>query len=254
MPFTSGSRAHRDLDTLWDSAPAAIGRFDPTALHQLPAGARRYLEHALAPGAPLATAVRLSMTGTIKLNGAWHPFEAEQVLRWDRGFLWAARAWLNHLPVTGFDRLLDGDGEMRWRLFGLVPVMSAGGEQIARAAAGRLHCEAMWMPAALLGSDVGWSEVDAGHPHARIHAHGEDSELVLELDDAGAVRACWLDRWGDLGTGTFGYHRFGGTAEQDHTVDGITIPTRHRVGWGFGTDAFAEGEFFRCELHDIRFR
>jgi hypothetical protein len=40
----------------------------------LPEPARRYVAHAVAPGAFVATAVRLSMHGEIKQKGNWYPF------------------------------------------------------------------------------------------------------------------------------------------------------------------------------------
>jgi hypothetical protein len=41
-----------------------------------------------------------------------------------------ARRWLSHAiepgtPVTGYDRLGSGAGEMRWRLLRLIPVLTA---------------------------------------------------------------------------------------------------------------------------------
>lgn len=94
--------------------------------------------------APLATTVRLEMDGSMRMNGVWHPFEAEQVLCWERGFVWAANVWMNGLPVTGFDRLVDEEARMRWRILGLFPVVRADGQQIARSAAGRMHAETGW--------------------------------------------------------------------------------------------------------------
>ncbi|MEO6194953.1 MAG: DUF6544 family protein, partial [Thermoanaerobaculia bacterium] len=67
------------LDDLWASAPPATGVFEPGQLAHLPEAARRYLERAIAPGTPLASAVRLRMHGEIKLKG-WLPFTAEQVI------------------------------------------------------------------------------------------------------------------------------------------------------------------------------
>ncbi|HEY2290488.1 MAG TPA: DUF6544 family protein [Thermoanaerobaculia bacterium] len=57
------------LDDLWNSALPATRTFDPAALAHLPEPARRYLTHAIAPGTPLASAVRLKMHGEIKLKG-----------------------------------------------------------------------------------------------------------------------------------------------------------------------------------------
>ena len=67
------------LDELWNSAPPSDRAFDTRQLSGLPEGARRYLEHTIVAGTPLATAVRLRMHGEIKLKG-WCPFSAEQVI------------------------------------------------------------------------------------------------------------------------------------------------------------------------------
>ncbi|MBN1319636.1 MAG: hypothetical protein JXA87_02240, partial [Thermoleophilia bacterium] len=63
------------LDEFWDSAPSGEEVFDPSGLADCPLSARRYLEHAIEPGARLAMAARLSMSGEIKV-GKWLPFEA----------------------------------------------------------------------------------------------------------------------------------------------------------------------------------
>lgn len=251
----SQMRRDKTLEELWNTAPSSGGEFDPRSITHLPPAAQRYLQHALAPGARLATAARLTMTGSIKLGQGWYAFKAEQVLRWDRGFVWSARAQVKGLPVTGFDRLVDGEGAMRWRLLGLFTVMKADGPDIARAAAGRLHAEAVWLPAALLGADVSWIETAPTHAVAVIDAHGERSTLDIAIDDTGAVRSCSVQRWGDMNTGRFSYHHFGGTAAAERTFDGVTIPVHLHVGWWFNTPRFEdEGEFFRCVLEDVRFR
>lgn len=158
---------------LWREAPAATDRFDPARLADLPEGARRLLGHALAPGAPLARAAHLAMRGTIRL-GDWHPFEAEQVIVQDRGMVWAARVRMRGLPIRGADRLLDGQGALRW---------------------------------------------------------------------------------GNPGGGPFREVPFGGLMEAEGTFQGLTIPTRVRVGWWFGTERFGrEGEFFRAEVTGAEFR
>jgi len=248
-------RHNRQLEQLWSSAPAPERESDPSSVESLPPVARSYLRHALAPGAKLSTCARLSMTGAIKLDPGWCEFEAEQVLRWDRGFVWAARAKVNRLPVTGFDRWVDGVGAMRWKLLGLFPVMRADGPDITRSAAGRLHTEAIWIPAALIGPGVTWSDRGPGCTVARIEEHGETSQLALEVDADGALRSCSIERWGDTNSGDFAYHPFGGTAADERTFEGITIPTRHSVGWHFGTPAFeGEGEFFRCTLGEVEYR
>jgi len=55
----------------------------------LPPQAKRYVTHAIDPGTPLPSAVRLKMHGEIKL-GQGRPFRAEQVISRDGQFVWAA--------------------------------------------------------------------------------------------------------------------------------------------------------------------
>src|SRR5947199_6035543 len=130
------------LDDLWNSAPPAIRTFDPAELSHLPEPARRYLTHAIVPGTPLASAVRLKMHGEIKLKG-WLPLSAEQVINWQHGLIWKATVRMHGLPITGFDSLHVGEGAMRWKLLGIVPVMTASGPDISRSAAGRAEAEAI---------------------------------------------------------------------------------------------------------------
>lgn len=119
--------------------------FDPAMTAALPAPARRWLTHAIVPGTPLWQAVRLTMRGQIRL-GQWRPITATQLLAASGGYIWAATARLAGLPVTGYDRLNSGSGEMRWRLLYLIPVMTAAGPDITWSAYGRLAGETALIP------------------------------------------------------------------------------------------------------------
>jgi hypothetical protein len=73
---------------------------------QLPAAARRYLEHAIHSRTSVASRVRLCVHGDIKLQNEWLPFGAEQVIRTDGEMLRSATVWQHGLPIRGFDRLV----------------------------------------------------------------------------------------------------------------------------------------------------
>jgi len=113
-----------DLESLWKSVSPGAETFDPHALPDLPESVRAYLTHAIAAGAPLASAVRLRMHGTIKL-GRWRKFKAQQVIVRQRGMIWHARLRIGGLSVRGEDRFLDGEGAMRWELARIIPLMRA---------------------------------------------------------------------------------------------------------------------------------
>jgi hypothetical protein len=243
------------LDELWEGAPPSRGRFDPNALEGLPTPARRYLRHAIAEGAPLAAAVRLEMHGHIKLGKRWRPFEAEQVIRWDRGLIWKAKTKMGPLSIAGSDRLIDGQGAMRWKLLGVVPVMSAEGPDVTRSAAGRLEAESMWLPSVLLGDGITWTAQDDTHAHVRVAVMGDEAELALTIDPEGRLRQTAMQRWGNPEGEAFHEAPFGAIVEEESTFEGYTIPTKLRVGWHFDTPRFeAEGEFWRAEITAATYR
>jgi len=200
------------------------------------------------------------MHGEIKQKGGWHPFEADQVIRWPRGFVWRARSKMMGLPVTGSDRWIDGEGSMHWKLLSLIPVVTAIGEDISRAALGRVQIESLWLPTALVAPDVRWSAPDASHIGVDLHLADHAGHLDLGLAADGSVRTASILRWGNpawAGEGLEAYREvpFGCSASAETTFDGITIPTTMRVGWYFGSERFeSEGEFFRVTVDHAEFR
>jgi uncharacterized protein DUF6544 len=108
------------LDELRKSAPLTDRLFSSPQLSGLPGAARRYVEHAIVEGTPLASAVRLRVHGEIKLK-RWCPFSAEQVISWRRGMIWNAAVRMHAMPIRRGDSFVDGHGAMRWTLFGIVP-------------------------------------------------------------------------------------------------------------------------------------
>jgi hypothetical protein len=229
--------------------PAPPGSFGDAELAGLPDPVRRYLGAAIAPGTPLAAAARIRMRGQIKL-GRWIPFRAEQLLAPHHGFHWAARG---AGVVSGFDRYVGGQGQMRWRLLGLVPVMQADGPDLSRSAAGRVVGEAMWVPTALLPRfGVDWSAADDHHLTARWRIDTHQAELELVVDERGRLREGVFQRWGDPDrTGSLGLHPCGGEVTAHASFGGVTVPSEGRAGWFYGTDRWAEGEFFRYQLTSL---
>jgi hypothetical protein len=138
------------LDNLWNSARSTPHAFDSTQTVGLHHGARRYLEHAIAVGTPLSSAVCLRKHGEIKLKG-WYPFSAEEVICWERGMIWQAVVRMHGLPIRGRDCFIDGQGTMRWKLFRIVAFINACGPDISRSAPGRYNIEFIWLPSVLYG-------------------------------------------------------------------------------------------------------
>ena len=244
-------RAARAAGDVWRELAAranAVDCFDPGAVRDQPEVVQRWLGRALAVGVPLGGGVQLRMHGHIRLGEHWRPFEADQVLAPLRGYIWAATARFGRLPVTGFGRFSDGAGEMRWKLLGLVPVVTATGSDVSRSAAGRLAAEIVLAPTAFATAD--WEATPDPDVACGSFSFSHATERVeLRVSADGQVRSASMLRWGNPDRLPFGRHLFGAELSDSETfAGGLTIPTTMRAGWGWGTDRWESGEFFRAKI------
>jgi hypothetical protein len=240
-------------DWLHLAEPAGpLPAFDPAMLAGLPEPARRWLGHAIAPGTPLWRSVELSMRGQIRL-GRWRSFTARQVLAPPDGYIWAAATRVAGLPVTGFDRLSSGTGQMSWRLLGLFPVVAASGADVTRSACGRLAGEITLLPTAFhRASWLRGERPGTAVASLRFGTYTESAEL--SVGDNGRLLEVRVDRWGNPDGAPFGRHPFGVSVEAESQFGGITIPSVLRAGWWWGTERQDAGEFFRAQITSAVFR
>jgi hypothetical protein len=192
------------------------------------------------------------MHGEIRI-GAWRPFTAHQVLAPGEGFIWAATARMAGAPVIGYDRYSSGVGQMRWRLLGLIPVMTANGEDVTASAAGRLASEGVLCPTRF--QSCRWEASPEPNVVSALWHIGSREEIVnLRVDDDGRLREAWMHRWGNPSGEPFGSYPFGVEVTAESNFDGVRIPSRFRVGWWWRTDREEEGEFFRATVTHVTFQ
>lgn len=63
-----------------------------------------------------------------------------------------------------------------------------------------------------------------------------------------------VNRWGNPGGTPFCRCPFGVSVEEELQFGGVTIPSRFRAGWWWGTKRQDEGEFFRACITSAQFR
>ncbi|MCE5291372.1 MAG: hypothetical protein LLG14_19340 [Nocardiaceae bacterium] len=234
----------RGVSREWTQLENARGTgelFETELAADLPPTARRWIIHAIAKGTPLARSARLTMRGSIKI-GTWRPFTAIELLVPDTGFIWAATAKVASVPVTGYDRYTGGSGQMRWRLAGVLPVMSAQGRDVTVSALGRLAGESIFVPTTF--TSARWTDLDDGVARMTRTIDSQEESIDLEIGEEGELRGARMQRWGNPdGTG-FSRRLFTVTCRAERTFDGITIPSQFSTAWGTGEDT----EFFRTEI------
>ncbi|WP_241384000.1 DUF6544 family protein [Rhodococcus sp. CH91] len=246
---SSVPRSARDIGEQWRVLTEihGSGRFAPACLDEMPAAARRWLTHAVAANTPLARSARLTMSGQIRI-GSWRPFTADQILVPATGFIWAATAKVGPLAISGYDALTSEGGRMRWRLGGIVPVMSARGREIGDSAAGRLAGESVFVPTAF--PLARWSGED-DVATATWTVAGREDRVHLDLATDGTLRRVRMHRWGAPAGHDAARYPFTVNVEAERTFDGLTIASRIRAAWDTG-DA-SDGEFFRAEITGAHF-
>jgi hypothetical protein len=193
------------------------------------------------------------MNGRIRLR-RWHQFRAVQLYAPSKGYLWAARARFGLITLSGYDRYLDGDAELRWSLGGHVPVMAGTGVDVVRAAAVRAAIDAVLVPTALVGPNVTWRE--GSSPNSAI-AEWRSGELVLRPEitvaNDGSLVSVATQRWSHPKGEEWSDVPYGGFVGDELVFDGIRIPTTMRVGNNFGTPKWLAGESSRVTITSVDF-
>jgi len=226
--------------------------FDPASLSALEEPVVRYLNHALSPGAVVASGRRLSMVGRIKV-GRWLAFDAEQEMaRIGHAFTWTARAGLGPIrPLRVVDRYRPGAGSTEGRLFGRLRFMHADDRDTTRSAAGRAAVESIMDPASLLPDNgVIWQAEHDDLIVARFDVPPERAEVRLRINATGAPQGVRIMRWGNVGRDGFGYIPFGGDIRAERQFGDVVLPSELTIGWWYGTARYRP--FFMATIHDAR--
>ena len=229
------------------------GVFDPTDIGDLPEAARRWLTHAIPAGTPLSRSVQLTMHGRIRI-GKWRSFTATQIIKPADGYIWAATTHVAGLPITGYDRYSDGSGQMRWRLAGTIPMVSAARPRRHAQRRRPAGLRNRGRPDRLPSRDTGPPATTSDTAVATSHIGDHLQQVMLRVHPDGSLRDVMLQRWGNPAGSPFALYPFGVTVEEEAVLDGVTIPSVIRAGWFWGTDRQDEGEFFRATITDAVFR
>lgn len=230
--------------------------FDQALLRGMPEVARRYFTHAIAPGTPLRTVVRLGMEGTFllgdKTKSQSYSMSATQVLAPPDRFVWIPTMKAGILEITGSDGLVANEAWTEFWLNGLIPVVSEKGyADLTRSALSRSAMEAVWVPASLLPHNGAvWEQIGPDEARVTFPTGVEPVELLLDKD--GSVRQVSTMRWSNANAERiFKLQPFGGTMEAEGTFDGYTVPVRMKVGNHFGTEDYLP--FFQVDTVEAEY-
>ncbi|OKH23163.1 DUF6920 family protein [Chroogloeocystis siderophila] len=249
-------RQKQQLNQIWQSLETQPeGKyFTQEMIATLPAPVQRYFLHAITPGTPLATSVRLKMSGSLRMgqDQPWLPMQAEEIIS-VKGFVWQATIGHGLLQFKGADSYANGIARVQFALWGLLPLINAHNPNITRSSMGRLVAEYIWLPSVLLPQNgVTWQAIDENTIQASLKANGEPVTLTLTIDTNGKPIKLSFPRWSDLAKDIdWTYIPMGGEFPAEHNFGGYTIPSQVILGYWFGTDQYYES--FHGTLEQVEF-
>lgn len=250
------AEVRRAMLSLKHKAGAGDEVFSQARIAGLPEPVRRFLGSAMAEGAHIPSSADFHMEGEIKLNprAGWKAFSAREVLAGRHGFVWDARVKAGLLRVRGVDSYLEHRARMRVWIAGIFEIIDAKSDDITRSTAGRLASELAWAPGILLGMEgVRWSAPAADEVVAAFEIDDEGFELHVKIDDAGAARELWLNRWSiNVDPEGPNYLPFGASVSAQGSFEGYTIAGEMEGGWNYGTEKYEP--FIRLTLTGADFR
>ncbi|MCF8366143.1 MAG: hypothetical protein K9H16_10190 [Bacteroidales bacterium] len=218
-------------------------------LKTYPEPVSRYLRYHLPNGIPDNTFGEIRLKGIIKLVN-WSYFKSTLFTNPFRGFLWKANVKMGIIPVKGFDFFLYNQGAMNWKLFNILNVMKADGDDVSRSAEGRAKMEGIFFPHLLIHPKMEWEVISENEISVNWKIHREEHPVHLKIGNDGSLREIFLKRWGNPGgIKEFSYYNFGSYIEQEILYKGVIIPKKGNAGWWFGEKAYDDGEFFRFEAY-----
>jgi hypothetical protein len=240
--------ATRELQARLAAQAAGAPPYGEAQLHALPAPVQRWLRRTLTDGQRAIVRARVHWAGEFNLGapGAdrWVPFTAVQdFVPGAPGFVWDARMRMAPgVTVRVRDALVDGGGQMRGAILGLLPVVDkAGTEALATASLRRYLGEAMWFPTALLPqAGVRWTALDESRALATIGAAPREVAVEFRFGADGRPTGMYAARHiYDNGRDPPSEHPWQGRYLAFTQADGIEVPAEAVVEWLFPQGGYA---------------
>jgi hypothetical protein len=231
-----------------DEAPHNVVR--PEMLEKLPEPVQRYLTYARVVHTPMLGSVRLRQTGRIRRDASqpWMPLTAEEVYTTSPpGFVWKARASLNGLPLGLVrDMYHEARGNMLVTAAGLVPLVDAAGPEMDEASLLRYLNEMMWFPAAFVGDNLSWEEVDDNAARVTLTDRGRSVSGVMHFDEEGRLTNFVAERYRDVGDGAFSLEKWSTPITAYGVFNGLRLPAQGQAVWHL-----ASGDLVYAELEIV---
>jgi len=218
----------------------------------LPEPVQRWLRASGVIGKERPSIVRLKYEGDFRLSEdkSWMPYQSETYYTTDPpAFLWRVKMEMFPLvSIVGRDRYCDGDGGIRMRLLGFIPVADKAGGALNQGSLLRYLGETVWFPAAVLSPHITWEPIDAHAARATMTYRGVSGSLTFFFDaDGRVVRQEAADRYNDARGGP---ERWSIPITAWGQFGNVRVPTEGEGVWNYDTGDFT---YIRWRVTDVEY-
>ena len=217
-------------------------------IKNLPKPVQRYFRYTKTISREEIKTVKLKQGGYFrpKQDGKWMPIKAEQYFNIDSvEFIWKGKVSF----ITAVDKLINGEGSLTIRFFGLIKLAKAEGPEVNQGEALRFLAECIWFPSAFLKDYIKWEAIDDTSAKATIKHRNINASAIFSFDESGAVTKINAKRY---------YEESGNYKLEDWEISnfeykefsGFNLPYKGDVTWKLEKGDYC---YDRIEIVDIEF-
>ena len=219
----------------------------------LPVPVQRGLRRAGVVDAEVPTAVRVLQEGQIRSteSGRWLRFTAREDYTLDPpGFVWNASLLSAGMRLgRATDSLVDGRGRMRVKLFGVLKVVDASGDEMDQGSLTRWLNESMWFPAVWATEVISWEPDNNNVAIGTVAVDGLTASAEFHFDGDGRLVDFRANRFRDVGSG-FEMTPWSTPLTEHQDFHGVELPSAGSAIWTLDHDTF---EYIQIRVPDLTY-
>lgn len=222
-------------------------------IKNLPIPVKRWLDYSGVIGRKQIETVYLRQKGFMKLKADqknWMKAEAEQYFTIEQpSFIWNVKTSMMGIPVVGRDLFKDGQGSMKIKLAGLLPVVNvANNSKVNESTIQRYLGETIWFPSAALSDYIEWEGIDNYSAKATMSYGDSSGSAVFHFDSRGKLIKFVALRYRDIEDAN--PTEWIATVKKYENINGINIPTKLEASWNLEDGMFT---WYKFEIYDVRY-
>ncbi|MDZ7370699.1 MAG: hypothetical protein ONB12_05985 [candidate division KSB1 bacterium] len=237
----------RDVKTALAGVPKKAELLTEEEAAGLPKPVRKYLHYVGVFGREKVTYFKAVFEGQLRQEkGDWFEIRSEQYNFFtdEPSRLFFIKAVMKGLPVQGYHAYRNGEATMRIKLFSLIPIIDAAGEEMnVSETVTLLNDLCLMAPATLIDPRFRWEEIDDRTAKVYLSINGMTVSALLMFDDNGRLLNFVSEDRYALSGKTFRRLRWSTPISEYVELNGLRLPGKAEMIYAYPEGDFAYGRF-----------